>query len=94
MPTAACLRLATSSGRQHKHVEHFVCTNDLLMQELPDAVGSVSMAVDPGAVCCEESCCICFESPLREPTRTKCNHWFCWSVITPACPIADESATL
>ncbi len=36
------------------------------------------MAVDPNAVCTEEACCICFESPIREPTRTKCNHWFCW----------------
>ena len=38
------------------------------------------MAVDPNAVCTEEACCICFESPIREPTRTKCNHWFCWYV--------------
>lgn len=36
------------------------------------------MAVNPDAVCTEEACCICFESPIREPTRTKCNHWFCW----------------
>ena len=50
------------------------------MQEMPESVGDVSMAVDPDAVCSEEACCICFESPLREPTRTKCNHWFCWSV--------------
>lgn len=50
------------------------------LQEMPECVGKVSMAVDPSAVCTEEACCICFESPLREPTMTKCNHWFCWSV--------------
>ncbi|DBB09876.1 TPA: hypothetical protein ACH3X3_001489 [Trebouxia sp. C0006] len=52
-----------------------------LAVELPSAVGAVNMAVDPNAVCTEEACCICFESPIWEPTRTKCNHWFCWECI-------------
>ncbi|KAL3157879.1 hypothetical protein ABBQ32_012289 [Trebouxia sp. C0010 RCD-2024] len=52
-----------------------------LAVEMPESVGKVSMAVDASAVCTEEACCICFESPLREPTMTKCNHWFCWECI-------------
>ncbi|KAL0020479.1 hypothetical protein WJX77_009137 [Trebouxia sp. C0004] len=55
--------------------------NITVLPELPNAVGTVSMAVNADAVCTEEACCICFESPIREPTRTKCNHWFCWECI-------------
>lgn len=60
-----------------------------MVQELPNTIGAVSVAVDSTAVCSEEACCICFESPLREPTRTKCNHWFCWSV-THICTVKEK----
>lgn len=62
-----------------------------VLQELPESVGNVSMAVDPSAVCNEEACCICFESPIREPTRTKCNHWFCWSAPTRLSMLSSQA---
>ena len=41
-----------------------VCT---YRQAMPETMGKVSTAVDPSAVCTEEACCICFESPLENP---------------------------
>ena len=57
----------------------------MLLQAAPRIKGSTTEAPKAEAVCTEEACCICFDSPIIQPTRTPCNHWFCWYVRRSLC---------